>query len=55
MSDNKTKAIKKAKKTSKYNKKGEIRKKSKTHTKIRFFKPKTQTLARNPKYVRSTS
>ena len=50
----KDKAVKVAKKIAKSNKQGKhVQKSHKVYTKTRFYRPKTKTLRRNPKYVRS--
>ncbi len=46
---------KKAKKVAKVNKKGDKSKKRKIHTHIRFFRPHTLKLARNPRYEKCVS
>jgi large subunit ribosomal protein L23Ae len=45
--------LKKAKKFAKLVKEGKNLRKHKTHTKVRFFRPKTLKLKRNGKYARS--
>jgi large subunit ribosomal protein L23Ae len=44
-----------AKKIAKTNKKGKTQRKHKVHYKNRFYRPKTQELARKPMYARSAS
>jgi len=45
----------KSKKAAKSHTKGDSKKRHATHTKVRFYRPKTLKLARNPKYVRRAS
>lgn len=47
--EKKEKAVTKAKKVARSNKKGENRRRYRTHLKIRFYRPKTLTLSRKPK------
>ena len=50
----KTQQIKKAQNASKSAKKGVVKRKYKVRTNLRFYKPRTQTLASQPKYARSS-
>jgi len=53
--DNKTKAVKQAKKIAKSTKKGSHQvKKHKVYIKTRFYRPKTQRASRAPRYTRSS-
>jgi len=45
--------LKKAKKFAKLAKEGKNVRKYKTHTQVRFFRPKTLKLARKPRYARN--
>merc|ERR1712127_98837 len=49
---NKKDQLKKAKKFAKLAKEGKNVRKYKTHTQVRFFRPKTSKLTRKPKYAR---
>lgn len=49
----KSKAALKAKRVAKLKKQGQTVKSHKTHTSVRFYKPKTLKLARTPKYAKS--
>jgi hypothetical protein len=48
----KKKAVAKARKTNRANKKGVKKATHRVHTKVRFYRPKTLTLKRTPKYAR---
>ena len=50
-----TQAIKKAKRVAKLKKAGQNVKSHKTHTKVRFYRPKTLRLSRTPKFARRLS
>ena len=50
----KSKAIQKAKKAAKLYKSGVTKRRHKTHNKVRFYRPKTLQLERNPKYTRKS-
>lgn len=53
--ENKSSAVSKAQKVARLQKKGDLQKSHKTYSKVRFYRPKTLKLSRNPTYSRSVN